>query len=364
MKTLNQYLEFVVKTDKLPDVDAAVQGLFGEIGSIMSASKKIKREGKDVFTGFKDTLVEEFGDAFWYLCYIAFKSNVDLISIYKNIQKDSVSSEVLIGGDSTPLALAYTPGPSLTQKDSLVKLGQQASHFLTPENITNSNETFSHFLKTYFDALHIFDVSFEDVIRKNVKKVSSRFIPLDISELPDFDAEYEEFEQLPREFEIEFMERAKGVTAMRWNGVFIGDPLTDSIADNDDYRYHDVFHFAYAAILHWSPTIRSLIKHKRKSNSEKDRTEDGGRARVVEEGLSAWIFSIAKPDMFEGRDSLTFGMLKNIGQMVAGFEVEKCPLSLWEEAVLKGYEVFRQVRRQEGKCTIVGDRKKRTLTWK
>ena len=282
MKTLNEYLDFVVKTDKLPDVDAAVQGLFGEIGSIMSASKKIKREGEKVFTGFKDTLVEEFGDAFWYLCYIAYKSEIDLINIYKNIQKGSISSEVLIGKDSTPLALAYTPNPNLTRKDALVKLGQQASHFLTPENITNSNESFTNFLKTYFDALHIFDVSFGEVIDKNVKKVSSRFIMPPITKLLDFDADFPEYEQLPRVFEIEFMERAKGVTAMRWNDVFIGDPLTDSIADKDDYRYHDVFHFAYAAILHWSPTIRSLIKHKRKSDPEKDEAQDGGRARVVE----------------------------------------------------------------------------------
>ena len=68
--------------------------------------------------------------------------------------------------------------------------------------------------------------------------------------------------------------------------------------------------------------------------------------------------------MFEGQDSLSFSMLKNIGQMVAGFEVEQCPLILWEEAVLKGYEVFRQVRKQNGRCTIIGDRNKRTLTWK
>jgi hypothetical protein len=43
------------------------------------------------------------------------------------------------------------------------------------------------------------------------------------------------------------------------NGVFIGDPLTDNIRDPDGYRFHDVFHFARAAILHWSPTFRALI---------------------------------------------------------------------------------------------------------
>jgi hypothetical protein len=49
------------------------------------------------------------------------------------------------------------------------------------------------------------------------------------------------------------------------NGV-VGDPLTDNIADRDGYRFHDVFHFAHPAVLHWSPTFRALVKRKRKSD--------------------------------------------------------------------------------------------------
>jgi hypothetical protein len=65
------------------------------------------------------------------------------------------------------------------------------------------------------------------------------------------------------------------------NGVFIGDPLTDNILDRDGYRFHDVFHFAHASILHWSPTFRALIKHKRKSDPVVDEAQDSGRAIVV-----------------------------------------------------------------------------------
>ena len=72
---------------------------------------------------------------------------------------------------------------------------------------------------------------------------------------------------------------------MRWNGVFIGDPLTDNMLDPDGYRFHDVFHFAHAAILHWSPTFRALIKHKRKDDPKVDEAQDGGRAGFREKLL-------------------------------------------------------------------------------
>ena len=70
-----------------------------------------------------------------------------------------------------------------------------------------------------------------------------------------------------------------------------------------DTRFHDVFHLANAAILHWSPVFRALIRQKRKSDPKIDEVEDGGRATVVEEGLTAWIFSYAKGlNFFEGHD--------------------------------------------------------------
>ena len=39
----------------------------------------------------------------------------------------------------------------------------------------------------------------------------------------------------------------------------------------------------------WSPTFRALIKQKRKSDPKVDDAQDGGRAIVVEEGLTAWV---------------------------------------------------------------------------
>lgn len=131
----------------------------------------------------------------------------------------------------------------------------------------------------------------------------------------------------------------------------------------DGFRFHDVFHLAHVAVLHWSPTFRSITCRKRKSVPEVDDTEDGARARVVEEGIVAWIFGRAKEsDFFEGRQLVAFDLLKTIAQFVRGFEVERCPLRLWEKAILTGYDVFRQVQANEG-GTVIGDRGERTLVY-
>ena len=56
-------------------------------------------------------------------------------------------------------------------------------------------------------------------------------------------------EQLPRNLDIEFRERARGeqkIVLLRCNGINLGDRLTDNILDPDGYRYHDIFHFAHA----------------------------------------------------------------------------------------------------------------------
>ena len=51
--TISDYLKFVHDTDRLPmnDLSPVLQGLFGEIGGLMTAVKKLKREPNS-FTGF------------------------------------------------------------------------------------------------------------------------------------------------------------------------------------------------------------------------------------------------------------------------------------------------------------------------
>jgi hypothetical protein len=213
-------------------------------------------------------------------------------------------------------------------------------------------------------ALQSSGVSFAEVITRNLTKTHGRFIAPVVTSLPTFDLGFPKDEQLPNDFEIVIKERKSGQSCLQWNGVFIGDPLTDNILDPDGYRFHDVFHFAHAAILHWSPTFRALIKHKRKSDPIVDEAQDSGRAIVVEEGLSAYIFSRAKQlNFFEGQSGVSFDLLKTISEFVSGYEVEACPLNLWENAILHGYEVFRLIRANNG-GVVVGSRVDRRIAYK
>jgi hypothetical protein len=41
------------------------------------------------------------------------------------------------------------------------------------------------------------------------------------------------------------------------------------------------------------------------------------------------------------RGGLPLDMLKHVRQFVAGYESDRCPLWLWEEAILQGYAAFR-----------------------
>ena len=145
------------------------------------------------------------------------------------------------------------------------------------------------------------------------------------------------------------------------NGVNIGDRLTDNAMTADDYRYHDAFHYAYVAVLGWSPVVRALLKRKRKSNQNIDDAEDGARSIIMEEGVAGWIFAQAKEmNLFEGLKpgQVPLGLLKQTRSFVEGREIQNAPLWLWERAILQGYAAFRYLRKnRRGRLVVDMDRR-------
>jgi hypothetical protein len=351
---LADYTSQVEPTDRLPfdDLQPVLLGLFGEVGSIMATAKKFHREG-DAYAGYRDAVEEEFGDALWYFAALCRRLKVQIGQFVADFGEPNWRTDSI----ATPLT-----EPELDA--TLLKLGEATSGlFIVRSSASNAGTAIAAFGDAYLRALKASRLNFEDVVRKNVLKTRGRFLRPDAASLPTFDDRFSAEEQLPHHFEITIDQRNGQRSYLRWHGVFIGDPLTDNILDRDGYRFHDVFHFAHAAILHWSPTFRALIKQKRKSDSIIDEAQDGGRAIVVEEGLTAWIFTRAKElKYFAGQKSLSFDLLKTVRQFVSGYEVEACPLSLWEMAILQGYEVFRQVRDNNGGI-VVGDRTTRTIEY-
>ena len=139
----------------------------------------------------------------------------------------------------------------------------------------------------------------------------------------------------------------------RWNEVNIGDRLTDNATEEDDFRFHDVFHLAHYAILGWSPVLRALLRLKRKGEPKIDEVEDGARAILIEEGIATWVFNHSRGlEFFKNADRLEYGLLKAIQRLTVGLEVHACGLWEWEKAILDGYEAFRSLRESEGGIVV------------
>jgi NTP pyrophosphatase (non-canonical NTP hydrolase) len=365
---LSDYIDGARATDKFSDSDiqAILLGLYGEVGGVMATAKKYKRD-KETYIGFRRAVEEEFGDVFWYFTALCRRINLGVDEILAATTKNgkyktAIAASDLLSGQISEVATAIANHPL---DETLLNLGKTTADLLSiSTSDLSAREKLITFADSYLHALQAANVCFADVVRANLVKVRGRFLRADILTLPTFDDKFPMDEQLPGEFEIIIRERKSGQSCLQWNGVFIGDPLTDNIRDPDGYRFHDVFHFAHAAVLHWSPTFRALIKHKRKSDPPTDEAQDSGRAIVVEEGLSAWVFSRAKQlNFLEGQSGVSFDLLKTIGQFVNGYEVEACPLKLWEDAIIQGYEVFRQIKANNGGI-VIGNRSMRRVQYK
>jgi len=366
---LSEYEQAIAPTDRFLDSDMTpiLLGIFGEVGSVMSASKKLHREKNAFAAGYMYDVEEELGDTLWYVAALCRRLKISISDLFREVlESGGCTFEFMANADPDyPVAKVVNIDDHATLDSVLLKLGEHSAHLLRIDrDPAKVKLLLLDFIWVYIEALQASRVSFTAVLSGNIGKARGRFLTPAADELPDFDAAFPIEEQLPRTFEIEIAQRPNGRSYLRWNGVFIGDPLSDNIADPDGYRFHDVFHLANAAILHWSPTFRGLIKHKRKSDPKVDEAQDGGRASVIDEGLSAYIFSYAKDlNFFEGQSSISFDLLKAVRNFIRGYEVEQCPLSLWEKAILKGYDVFRQMRVHNG-GVVIGSRDERTLHYK
>ena len=203
-----------------------------------------------------------------------------------------------------------------------------------------------------------FGVELEDVARANLVKVRARWsLEAAGAGAGDFDGTAPKNERMPRRFCVELMDtenEGRLLVRVSVDGLRFGDELTDNAYRPDGYRFHDVFHFAYAAVLGWSPITRSLLRRKRKSRPELDEVEDGGRAAAIEEGVSALVFDYARRhQMLRGVKALDYDLLRTVKGMTSHLEVNRCTTGEWERAILQGFDVWRQVVGRRGGRVLV-----------
>ena len=210
-----------------------------------------------------------------------------------------------------------------------------------------------------------FQLNLSEVAAANLEKVNARWAGGPAEPLC-FDAMLPEGERLPRRFEVELVDtvdtRSTRLQRLQVliNGKPFGAKLTDNAYDADGYRFHDVFHFAYAAVLGWSPMTRALLGRKRKSCPVVDEVEDGGRAMVIEEGIAAIVFDYARRhQMLDGVDVLDYQLLRTIKDMSSHLEVKRCTTGEWQQAILQGFKVWREVATARGGRLVVDLDKRR-----
>ncbi|MGK2875384.1 MAG: hypothetical protein ACSLEW_07045 [Nocardioides sp.] len=216
------------------------------------------------------------------------------------------------------------------------------------------------------------DLDLDEILQENLRKTELRFNrPANPPPHRLFDDERPEDEQFPRQLDITFTETtetdrgARPVHVVRiYRGTeAVGDPLDDNRDDNDDYRYHDALHLGHMAILGWSPTLRGLLKVKRKGDRDADRIQDGGRSAALEEGLTAYVFSVAtEHSLFATSDRVPADLIKACQRMTSHLEVAERSTADWEYAILAGYRAFRELRDHRG-GTLHADLEARSLSF-
>jgi len=360
---LNDYQSQALKADKSPEPSLAfpLLGLFGEAGSLLSVVKKKQRD-KASYLGYAPNVIEELGDVLWYFAVVASRGGIALTDIANNVNRGFSDWQEGGGQDLSFGSLQSSPTsdtrdrPTPEFENTLLELAGDIGTVLSDQQTgrLSGNQAalkgrLVAVMRTLVKAADEAGVTLEAAAEGNLKKIFDRW-PIDRTYPKPLDANALKHEQLPRDLTIDVFERdvrGQVYVFQQCNGINIGDRLTDNAIEPDDYRFHDVFHYAYCAVLTWSPVVRSLLRLKRKSEPLIDEVEDGARAALIEEGITSWIFGQAKRlNFLAGMNpgDLSFDILKDIRQFVAGYEPEQCPLWLWEEAILQGFDAFRLLK--------------------
>lgn len=234
----------------------------------------------------------------------------------------------------------------------------------------------------------------EDIAQANLRRTQDRYprqdTEADCGNLPVFDAAYPARERFPRRLVVAVAERVlpSGRLAAELTlvsavpnafpdgpvtiggkphgfrvGAELGDPLTDNTRRLDAYRFHDAIHLGFLAVLGWSPTMRALLRLKRKSSAEADECEDGARAIFAEEGLAAVLSRLAAGrTRFLSTTSIDGSVIEVARAAATGLEAEAVPGWLWQSAIHQGFRAM-YLLAESGGGYLVADLDTRELAY-
>lgn len=335
------------------DITTPMLGLIGEVGEVLSEIKKQRRD-QGAYLSFGERLTEELGDLLWYMADLATAKNIRLGDIVsQNLlldQKTKPNDACSFTAIDSALGLAAEVGRlSAIYRDTLSDTAQQKA---LKSNISASLGA----LLQQIDKLAVVHrLSLAAIAEKNITKTRNRWGRK--QKVGGLGRKPSKYEQLPDRFEAYIVDSNGHVDVsfkLDGNTFYADDRLKDNAYESDGYRFHDVFHFAYAAVLEWSPVTRRLLNCKRKSSPRTDEIEDGGRATVIEEGIAAMVFSYAKRhSMLKGVRAIDYNVLRTIRDMTSDLEVKHRAEGEWQDAILQGFEVWRRVAQGCGGRVLV-----------
>jgi NTP pyrophosphatase (non-canonical NTP hydrolase) len=286
---------------------APMLGLASETGAILGVYKKYLRDGIDLAAN-REFLCQELGDLLWYAAAVATACGLDLGDVAEaNLQRtrDRYPRQ---SNDSRP-------GPLSVLDDG----------YPLPERFP----------------------------RRVVVAFAQRELPSGrlVASLTLVSAEPDAF---------------PGGTAAA-SGYRVGENLGDMLTDNsrrvDAYRFHDAIHLGFMAVLGWSPTMRALLRVKRKSRPDTDECEDGARAIFAEEGLAAVLSRLARSRTgFMSETSIDGDVIEIARAATTDLEVESAPAWLWRSAIRQGFQAM-QLLAQNGGGYLIADLDARELAY-
>lgn len=186
-------------------------GLFGEVGSLLSALKRKQRD-QAAYVGYRQSVIEEFGDVLWYFSNIAARANLNLSDLARKLPRDlndwdkTASHAFATFADLQSFhASADTPADSVFEQ-RLIELAGKVGRLLDDvalDRIERHRDALAAHLVEIFRALvsatDKAGIALEDAARQNIAKTRSRW-PRPEERVPPalFDEDDDPEERLPR----------------------------------------------------------------------------------------------------------------------------------------------------------------------
>ena len=347
---LDRYQAQAVRTSfhtPVPGGDAIttpILGLIGETGEVASELKKRAREGT-AYVAFPDRLGEELGDLLWYISDLAERCGIRLADL-DHVDASGSEDDMTCVDDGEWIRAALSLAEQVGRISSAYE-GLLAGRISNRKFNCELSMTLASLMTDLRMITRLHGLSLANVAEDNLVKINHRWV-LPKDSWASSERVWPESERLPTCFDASLTDQGGRVSISFSVGgqtiPAVADLLTDNAYDPDGYRFHDVFHLGYAAVLDWSPVTRKLLRRKRKSDPRVDEVEDGGRAAAIEEGISALVFAYAaRHRMLAGVKTIEDSLLRTIRDMTRHLEVSARTAAEWQDAIIQGFDVWRRM---------------------